>query len=50
MSVDSSQHKKWVIFLITQRVSDLLAGTKDQLAADTKTVFVVVSFPWLTHL
>jgi hypothetical protein len=39
VSVDSSRHQKWVIFCITQRVSDSLAGTKDRLPTDTKNCF-----------
>jgi hypothetical protein len=39
MSIDSSRHKKYAFFYITQRVSDSLAGTKDRLPADTKNYF-----------
>jgi hypothetical protein len=39
LSVDSNRHKKWVIFCITQSVSDLLAGTKDWLPVNTKNCF-----------
>jgi hypothetical protein len=37
--VDSSRHQKWAIFCITQRLSNLLADTKDRLPADTKNYF-----------
>jgi hypothetical protein len=39
VSVDSSQHKKWAMFCITQRVSDSLAGIKDRLPADAINLF-----------
>jgi hypothetical protein len=39
VSLHISRSKKWVIFCITQRASDSMAGTKDWLPVDTTKYF-----------